>query len=382
MNNPATLLIVEDQAVVAADLGDRLVRNGYKVCGVAASVEEALDLAHQHRPALALMDIRIQGEMDGIQTAEVLQRDLNLPVIFLSAHSDDSTLERAKAAAPYGFLVKPFDERELKLNIEVALHKHEAERRLAAAHEEIRQLNASLEQRVRELTAALTEIEGFVQAVAHHLRSPLRAMEGYSHLLLTQYAAHLPDAALRFPEAIGNSARRMARLVDDLLSFLNLRQQGLHITRVDIAAAAHEVLDELIAADPGHPVETHIEELPPCLADPTLLRQVLVELLSNAMKFGHHRRPSIITVGVQPAAAEGTDRHVYFVRDTGIGFEPRYAHKMFHLFSQLNLPEAYEGTGAGLAKALRMVERMGGRIWAEQTLEGGATFFFSLPVAP
>jgi len=366
---------------VAADLGDRLVRHGYKVCGVAASGEEALALARQHRPALALMDIRIQGEMDGIQTAEVLRRELDLPVIFLSAHSDELTLQRAKVAAPYGFLVKPFDERELRLNIEVALHKHEGERQLSAAHEEIRQLNASLEQRVRERTAALTEIEGFVQAVAHHLRSPLRAMEGYSHLLLTRYAAHLPDPASRFPEAIGNSARHMARLLDDLLSFLNLRQQALRLTRVDVAAAAREVLGELIAAQPGRPVEARVEELPACQADPSLLRQLLVELLSNALKFSRDREPAIITVGVQPAV-DRTDRHVYFVRDNGIGFDPRFAHRMFTLFSQLHLPEAYEGTGAGLAKARRIVERMSGQIWAEPSPEGGTTFFFSLPVPP
>lgn len=363
--HPATLLIVEDQAVIAADLEYRLVHNGYKVCGVAASGEESLALARQHRPALALMDIRIQGEMDGIQTAEALRRELDLPVIFLSSHSD---------------------ERELQLNIEVALHKHESERKLAAAHEEIRQLNTNLEQHVRERTAeleaALAEIEGIVQAVAHHLRSPLRAVEGYSHLLLTRYAAHLPDPASRFPEVIGGGARHMARLVDDLLSFLNLRSQALCPVRVDIAAAARDGLGELIATRPGCPVEAHVEELPVCQADPAVLRLLLAELLSNALKFSRDRRPAIITVGVQPAAADRTDQHVYFVRDNGIGFDPRYAHKLFKLFSQLNLPEAYEGTGAGLAKARRIVERMDGRIWAAPLPGSGATFYFSLPVPP
>ena len=383
--NPVTLLIVEDQAVVAADLEGRLVRNGYKVCGVAASGEEALSLARQHRPGLALMDIRVQGEMDGIQIAEVLRRELDVPVIFLSAHSDESTLQRAKIAAPYGFLVKPFEERELRLNIEVALHKHEGERQLSGAHEEIRRLNAGLEHAVRERTAdlesALTEIEGLVHAVAHHLRSPLRAMEGYSHLLLTQYAACLPEPASRFPEAISRNARRMARLVDDLLSFVNLRQQVFSPTHVDVAVAAREILDELIAAEPDRAVEAHIEALPACTADPILIRLLLFELLSNALMFSRDRQPAIIAVGICQTS-DRPDMQVYFVRDNGIGFDSRYAPKLFKLFSQLNLPEAYEGTGAGLAKARRIVECMGGGIWAESSIDGGATFFFNLPISP
>lgn len=376
--NSATLLLAEDQAAVTTDLGARLAHNGYKVCGIAASGEEALALARLHRPRLALMDIGIRGEMNSIQTAEILRHELDVPVIFLSAHSDEATLQLAKLTFPYGFLVKPFGERELQLSIEAALHKHECERQLAAAHLEIRRLNASIEQgvseRTAELEAALTEIEGFVHAVAHHLRSPLRAMEGYSHLLLTRYAANLPDPALRFPGVIASSAKHMARLVDDLLSFVNLRQQTLSPTRVDVAAAAREVMGELMAAEPGRLVDAHIEELPDCQADPALLRRLLVALLSNALKFSRDRQPAVITVGAQ------LNQHVYFVRDNGIGFDPRYADKLFKLFSQLNLPEAYEGTGAGLAMALRIAERMGGRIWVESSPGCGATFFFNLPV--
>lgn len=382
--NPATLLIVQDQAVAAADLEDRLTRHGYKVCGVAASGKEALALARRHRPRLALMDVQLQGQMDGIQTAEMLRRKLDVPVIFLSAHFDEATLQFAKLTAPYGFLKKPFDERELQLNIELALHKHEGERQLAAVYLENRHLNARLEQGVRERTAeleaALTEIEGFVHAVAHHLRSPLRAMEGYSHLLLTRYAANLPDPASRFPEMIAGSARRMARLVDDLLSFVNLRQQALSPAHVDVTAAARDVMGELIAVEPGRLVDARIEELPACQADPELLRRLLLVLLSNALKFSRDRQPAIITVGVRPGP-DRPDQHVYFVRDNGIGFDPLYAAKLFKLFSQLNLPDAYEGTGAGLAMALRIAERMGGRIWAESSLECGATFFFSLPIS-
>jgi light-regulated signal transduction histidine kinase (bacteriophytochrome) len=138
---------------------------------------------------------------------------------------------------------------------------------------------------------------------------------------------------------------------------------------------------ELTAAQPDRRVETCIEALPACHADPVLLRQLFVELLSNALKFTRDRQPAMVTIGVQLEAGWSTE-HVYFVRDNGIGFDTRYADKLFKLFSQLNLPEAYQGTGAGLAKARRIVERLGGRIWADSSPGGGATFSFSLPIPP
>ncbi|MBV6324324.1 EAL domain-containing protein [Duganella violaceipulchra] len=158
-----TLLVVEDEAVIAEDLKSSLIQRGYLVCGIAASGEEALELARQHHPDLALMDIRLQGPMDGIETAGLMRRELDIPVILVSAHSDNQTLQRATASTPYAFLLKPYEDRELQMNIEVAVHKHAGERQLALAHEEIRRTNATLEQRVTErtaaLAAALTEIQ-------------------------------------------------------------------------------------------------------------------------------------------------------------------------------------------------------------------------------
>ena len=380
------LLIVEDEAVVAADLEARLVRIGYTVCGIAASGAEAIDLAHEHRPDLALMDIRIQGDLDGVETAETLRKELDVPAIFLTAHSDDATFARAKLSSPYGFVVKPFDVRELRLHIEVALQQHEGERQLLAAHREIRDLNADLERRVHERTAdlesALTEIENVVHAVAHHFHSPLRAIEAYSHLLLGQADGIIPQDVSDFPALIRSNSRRMALLVDDLLCFVSLRRQTPRAVRIDVMAMMQSLVDELVTPDRERNVDVHVDEMPDCQSDPDLLRQLLSELLTNALKFSRQRRPAVITVGATQDTERSPDRHVYFVRDNGIGFDPRYTDNIFKLFSRLNLPDAYEGTGAGLAKAQRVAERLGSRLWAESALGEGATFFFSLPAQP
>lgn len=381
--NPVSLLIVEDEAVVAADLRARLERNGHTICGVAHSGEQALVLARKHLPSLVLMDIRLQGELDGIQTAAILRKELNVAVVYLSAHSDISTLQRAKVTAPYGYLLKPFQERELQITIEVALERREAERHLEAADTEIRRLNAELEQRVRDRTAqleeALAEIDNIAHAVAHHLRSPLRAMEGFSHLLVNKHNASLPEVAKDYPQTIGSSARQAGRLVDDLLAFLRLRQQPVRREVVNVAALAREVLAETVSCEPER-VQGRVENLPPAWADPALVKQLLTELISNSLKFASECRPIIVTIGALSQLHEGD--HVYFVRDNGIGFDRRYADKLFGLFNQLNLPEAYAGTGAGLAKARRIVELMGGRIWAEPLPDAGAQFFFCLPSPP
>ncbi|MES2163403.1 MAG: diguanylate cyclase [Pseudomonadota bacterium] len=155
--HPARLLIVEDQAVIAADLEASLTRCGYQVCGTAASGAEALLLTQRHRPDLVLMDIRLQGPLDGIQTAEKLRSEFDTAVIFLSAHTDGATMQRAKLVTPYGFLVKPFDERELQINVEVALHKCKIESQLAHANQGIHRLNHSLTQQMAERTNKLAQ---------------------------------------------------------------------------------------------------------------------------------------------------------------------------------------------------------------------------------
>lgn len=153
--------------MVAADLEDSLVRCGYRVCGLAASGEEALALARHHRPDLALMDIRLQGDMDGIATAELLRQQLGVPVIFLSAHTDEATMQRAKRAAPIGFLVKPFDARGLQISVEMALEQHRGACQLLAANQEMHELNITLEQKMAERTSKLASALHRLRRVEH-----------------------------------------------------------------------------------------------------------------------------------------------------------------------------------------------------------------------
>jgi PAS domain S-box-containing protein len=239
------------------------------------------------------------------------------------------------------------------------------------AEQAVRELNEELEQRVRERTA---ELESFVYSVSHDLRSPLRAMSGFSHILLQDYAQHLPDGAQRYLGMVQDGAVQMGRLIDDLLAFSRLGRSPLKKQEVEPGRLVHKVLEELHPTYQERQVEISVGDLPACQADPGLLRQAYANLIANALKFTRNCDVAQIEIG---CLQEGEEQ-IYYVRDNGVGFDMQYADKLFGVFQRLHRATEYEGTGVGLAIVQRIVHRHGGRVWTEAAPGKGATFYFTL----
>jgi PAS domain S-box-containing protein len=247
-----------------------------------------------------------------------------------------------------------------------------------AAEAKIHQLNMELEKRVVERTAQLEaankELEAFSYSVSHDLRAPLRAVDGFSQAVLEDYGSQLPEEGRRYLHTIRNGAQRMGVLIDDLLTFSRLSRLPLSEHEVNTGLLVEGVLAELNAGQPGRPVKIQLGELPSCQGDAALLKQVWINLLSNAYKYTRKRDPAVIEIGCKSEQGE----HVFFVRDNGVGFDMQYAHKLFGVFQRLHRSDEFEGTGVGLAIVQRVVHRHGGRVWAEAAVDRGATFYFTL----
>jgi signal transduction histidine kinase len=233
-----------------------------------------------------------------------------------------------------------------------------------------------LEKSKSQLEEANRELESFSYSVSHDLRAPLRGLDGFSRILLEDHRAQLDADGQRYLERVRAGAQRMGQLIDDLLEFSRLSRQPVLKQTVDSMELVRQVLDELKPDYLRRQVEIVIGDLPVCQADPGLLRQVWANLLSNALKYSRARAVAQIEVGWR------SEPGAYFVRDNGAGFDMRYADKLFEVFQRLHSAEAFEGTGVGLAVVKRIVERHGGRIWAEAEVDQGATFYFTLLSAP
>jgi len=252
----------------------------------------------------------------------------------------------------------------------------ESRRSLEAEVAERARAEHEVRQRTEQLEAVNKELEAFSYSVSHDLRAPLRHIDGFADLLRKHAASMLDEKGLRHLRTISDSAKQMGTLVDDLLSFSRMGRSEMHFTPVNLDLLVQDVVRDLRQDTEGRNIAWTIGVLPTVSGDHSMLRQVLVNLIGNAVKYTRNRERARIEIGCVGASQDET---VIFVRDNGAGFDMQYAHKLFGVFQRLHGASDFEGTGIGLANVKRIIQRHGGRAWAEGQVDTGATFYFSLP---
>jgi PAS domain S-box-containing protein len=260
-----------------------------------------------------------------------------------------------------------------------AVFQHFDVTKMVRATEMIRHLNEELEERVvartAELEGALKELESFSYTISHDLRAPLRAIDGFAHILAESQGERLDAEGTRLCALIRRNTRRMGELIDDLLAFSRLGRADVRLAAVDMTALARAAMDECAPPPRSGRLDIRLEPLPSATGDPILLRQAWVNLIANAVKFSSKRDSALIEI----SGRVGDGEAVYQVRDNGTGFDMQFAGKLFGVFQRLHDDQDFEGTGVGLAIIKRVIERHGGRVWAEGKIDEGATFSFALP---
>jgi len=364
----ARLLIVDDEEPQMKALCETLGNHGYETIGF-TSAKAGLAAMRESKFDLLLSDLTMP-EMDGITLMRAaLEIDADLVAIIMTGQGTIETAVEAMKTGALDYILKPF-----KLSAVILVLSR------ALAIRQLRIENADLQRRIRqnaeEVQKANQELESFTHSVSHDLRAPLRAIGGFSNILLKDFGAEIPEEAQRLLKVVISSAGQMAQMIDGLLKFCRLNRHSLAMQPVNLASLAKQVVQELQGKN-AQRIRVKIGDLPDCVGDPVLLKQAFVNLVSNAFKFTSRAENPLVEIGCHP----GTTEHTYFVRDNGVGFDMAYAQKLFGVFVRLHSEEEFEGHGVGLSIVQRIIQRHNGRIWTEAEVNKGATFLFTLPAA-
>ena len=376
----ARLLIVDDESAQVIALCRTLALEGYATAGAGSGPEALCALRAAAGDRAGGFDVLITDlmmtDMNGIALLRAAQ-DIDPDLVGLVMTGDgtiDTAIEAMKSGA-LDYILKPFTLRTIR----PALLRALAVRRLRLENAQLLRRVASrtteLEAANRELQRANKELEAYTYSVSHDLRQPLNGMIGFTEFLVSEKPGPLNASQKEFLGNIHRGGQQLLRLTNDLLNFSHLGQQPLKRETVNVGTLVLEILHQLRDAEPPRNVELRVSALPDARADSVLLRQVLVNLLSNAFKFTRHVPNPVIEVDGRQQAGECA----YSIRDNGAGFDMRKAQRLFAIFHRLHSDRDFEGNGVGLSIAQRIVERHGGRIWAEAAVGQGAKFTFTLP---
>ncbi|HEY1171744.1 MAG TPA: response regulator [Verrucomicrobiae bacterium] len=362
------ILIVDDESAQMKALCNTLKDHGYDTVGF-SSAKAALESLRKSEYDLLLTDL-MMPEMNGINLLQgALEKDPDLVGIIMTGEGTIATAVEAMKSGALDYILKPF-----KLSVVLPVLSR------AMSIRRLRLENIALGQSVRERTVQLEEankeLEAFSYSVSHDLRTPLRHINGFIDFLKDS-DSHFTDEERNYLGLIASSAKQMGQMIDDLLEFSRMSRTEMWQTEVELKALVEEIIQQLKPETKDRNIEWNIADLPNVQADPFLLRHVLSNLILNAIKYSKPRNPAVIEIG---ASANDTEATI-FVKDNGVGFDMKYADKLFGVFQRLHRKEEFEGVGVGLANVRRIIARHGGKTWAEGKVGEGATFYFSLPCA-
>ncbi|HEX2826866.1 MAG TPA: response regulator [Burkholderiales bacterium] len=406
-----TILIAEDSATQAQHLKHILERHDYRTA-VATDGRIALEMAEMLRPTLIISDV-VMPEMDGYELSHRVKTHPELrdtPVILVTTMSDSQDVIRGVECGADNFIVKPYEEQYLLAQVRqvlantrprlaeetghrVEIHFNGARHVITAdtpqvlnlllstydaaiqRNKDLKRTQDALQSLNAQLKDANQELESFSYSVSHDLSAPLRHIDGYAAMLAQHTEGQLPAQAVRCLDVIRGQSRRMRQLIEDLLSFSRTGRAEMRQSRVDLDALVRTAIADLEMAVQGRNIEWSVGALPAALGDPALLKQVFANLLGNAVKYSRPRDPARIEIG---ATVDDDRQMTVFVRDNGVGFDMKFADKLFGVFQRLHMESEFEGTGIGLANVRRIISRHGGRIRVQAAVDEGATFSFTL----
>ncbi|MEP6887944.1 MAG: response regulator [Nitrospirales bacterium] len=390
---PCNILLVDDlpeNLLALESVLSSLEQNIVK----ANSGSEALRYILEQDFAVILLDVKMP-DTDGFETAALIrarERSKHVPIIFLTGLSGNEDMIRGYLMGAVDYLFKPFIPEVLQSKVAVFVDLYRVRARASQQARELAAINQRLEQEINErkrtewelklhqaqLEAANTELEAFSYSVSHDLRAPLRHIDGFADLLQQHGSSQLDEKGRRCVTKISESASRMGRLINDLLEFSRMGRNEMRRQQVNMNYLVKDVIDQLQSEVEGRHISWNIGPLPDVQGDSAMLRQVLANLIANAIKYTSPRERAHIDIGCRTEESHET---VIFIRDNGVGFDMQYGYKLFGVFQRLHSNTQFEGTGIGLANVRRIIAKHGGRTWAEGVIHEGATFYFSLPHA-